>query len=167
MLFDILAERFIPSLMYQDGLFGFIMALLVVAVGLLFIVQMIILAISVKGIYRIAILLLYPVFFAAGIVLLISSMAVVIVAMIVCAIIAFVLAPRKVSESSGNTLPESSDNSNESQEEDCDAIIKGAGPFGGDVKAKDISFFKDKSLLKGENGKEYKRNDEGKLEELN
>ena len=51
--------------------------------------------------------------------------------------------------------------------EDCDAIIKGAGPFGGDVKAKDISFFKDKSLLKGENGKEYKRNDEGKLEELN
>ena len=74
---------------------------------------------------------------------------------------------RKVSESSGNALPESSDNSNESQEEDCDAIIKGAGPFGGDVKAKDISFFKDKSLLKGENGKEYKRNDEGKLEELN
>ena len=167
MLFDILAERFIPSLMYQDGLFGFIMALLVVAVGLLFIVQMIILAISVKGIYRIAILLLYPVFFAAGIVLLISSMAVVIVAMIVCAIIAFVLASRKVSESSGNTLPESSDNNNDSQEEDCDAIIKGAGPFGGDVKAKDISFFKDKSLLKGENGKEYKRNDEGKLEELN
>ena len=167
MLFDILAERFIPSLMYQDGLFGFIMALLVVAVGLLFIVQMIILTISVKGIYRIAILLLYPVFFAAGMVLLISSMAVVIVAMIVCAIIAFVLAPRKVSESSGNALPESSDNSNESQEEDCDAIIKGAGPFGGDVKAKDISFFKDKSLLKGENGKEYKRNDEGKLEELN
>ena len=48
MLFDILAERFIPSLMYQDGLFGFIMALLVVAVGLLFIVQMIILTISVK-----------------------------------------------------------------------------------------------------------------------
>lgn len=167
MLFDILAERFIPSLMYQDGLFGFIMALLVVAVGVLFIVQMIILAVSVKGIYRIAMLLLYPVFFAAGIVLLISSMAVVIVAMIVCAIIAFVLAPRKVSESSGNTLPESSDNNNESQEEDCDAIIKGAGPFGGDVKAKDISFFKDKSLLKGENGKEYKRNDEGKLEELN
>ena len=39
------------------------MALLVVAVGLLFIVQMIILTISVKGIYRIAILLLYPVFF--------------------------------------------------------------------------------------------------------
>ncbi|WP_299090512.1 hypothetical protein [uncultured Bacteroides sp.] len=167
MLFDILAERFIPSLMYQDGLFGFIMALLVVAVGLLFIVQMIILAVSVKGIYRIAILLLYPVFFAAGIVLLISSMAVVIVAMIVCAIIAFVLAPRKVSESSGNTLPESSDNNNDSQEEDCDAIIKGAGPFGGDVKAKDISFFKDKSLLKGENGKEYKRNDDGKLEEQN
>lgn len=165
MLFDILAERFIPSLMYQDGLFGFIMALLVVAVGLLFIVQMIILAVSVKGIYRIAILLLYPVFFAAGIVLLISSMAVVIVAMIVCAIIAFVLAPRKVSESSGNTLPESSDNNNDSQEEDCDAIIKGAGPFGGDVKAKDISFFKDKSLLKGENGKEYKRNDDGKYEE--
>lgn len=165
MLFDILAERFFPSLMYQDGLFGFIMALLVVAVGLLFIVQMIILAVSVKGIYRIAILLLYPVFFAAGIVLLISSMAVVIVAMIVCAIIAFVLAPRKVSESSGNTLPESSDNNNDSQEEDCDAIIKGAGPFGGDVKAKDISFFKDKSLLKGENGKEYKRNDDGKLEE--
>lgn len=167
MLFDILAERFIPSLMYQDGLFGFIMALLVVAVGLLFIVQMIILAVSVKGIYRIAILLLYPVFFAAGIVLLISSMAVVIVAMIVCAIIAFVLASRKVSESSGNTLPESSDNNNDSQEEDCDAIIKGAGPFGGDVKAKDISFFKDKSLLKGENGKEYKRNDDGKLEEQN
>ncbi|WP_330941569.1 hypothetical protein [Bacteroides sp. MSB163] len=165
MLFDILAERFIPSLMYQDGLFGFIMALLVVAVGLLFIVQMIILAVSVKGIYRIAILLLYPVFFAAGIVLLISSMAVVIVVMIVCAIIAFVLAPRKVSESSGNTLPESSDNNNDSQEEDCDAIIKGAGPFGGDVKAKDVSFFKDKSLLKGENGKEYKRNDDGKYEE--
>lgn len=165
MLFDILAERFIPSLMYQDGLFGFIMALLVVAVGLLFIVQMIILAVSVKGIYRIAILLLYPVFFAAGIVLLISSMAVVIVVMIVCAIIAFVLAPRKVSESSGNTLPESSDNNNDSQEEDCDAIIKGAGPFGGDVKAKDISFSKNQSLLKGENGKEYKRNDDGKYEE--
>lgn len=165
MLFDILAERFIPSLMYQDGLFGFIMALLVVAVGLLFIVQMIILAVSVKGIYRIAILLLYPVFFAVGIVLLISSMAVVIVVMIVCAIIAFVLAPRKVSESSGNTLPESSDNNNDSQEEDCDAIIKGAGPFGGDVKAKDISFSKNQSLLKGENGKEYKRNDDGKYEE--
>lgn len=68
-----------------------------------------------------------------------------------------------------NTIPAAKNTgySNESQEEDCDAIIKGAGPFGGDVKAKDISFFKDKSLLKGENGKEYKRNDEGKLEELN
>lgn len=167
MLFDILAERFIPSLMYQDGLFGFIMALLVVAVGLLFIVQMIILAVSVKGIYRIAILLLYPVFFAAGIVLLISSMAVVIVVMIVCAIIAFVLAPREVSGSSGNTLFESPDNNNNSQEEDCDAMVEGAGLFGGDVKAKDVSFFKDKSLLKGENGKEYRRDDDGKYEEHN
>lgn len=167
MLFDILAERFIPSLMYQDGLFGFIMALLVVAVGLLFIVQMIILAVSVKGIYRIAILLLYPVFFAAGIVLLISSMAVVIVVMIVCAIIAFVLAPREVSGSSGNTLFESPDNNNNSQKEDCDAMVEGAGLFGGDVKAKDVSFFKDKSLLKGENGKEYRRDDDGKYEEHN
>lgn len=167
MLFDILAERFIPSLMYQDGLFGFIMALLVVAVGLLFIVQMIILAVSVKGIYRIAILLLYPVFFAAGIVLLISSMAVVIVVMIVCAIIAFVLAPREVSGGSGNTLFESPDNNNNSQEEDCDAMVEGAGLFGGDVKAKDVSFFKDKSLLKGENGKEYRRDDDGKYEEHN
>ena len=167
MLFGILAERFIPSLMYQDGLFGFIMALLAVAVGLLFIAQMIILAISLKGIYRIAMLLLYPVFFAAGIVLLLSSVAVVIVIMIVCAIIAFVLAPRNSSGSSGNTLFESPDNNNNSQEEDCDAVIEGAGFWGGDVKAKDISLLKDKSLLKGENGKEYRRNDDGKYEEQN
>ena len=105
---------------------------------------------SVKGIYRIAILLLYPVFFAAGIVLLISSMAVVIVAMIVCAIIAFVLAPRKVSGSLGNTLPESSDNSNESQEEDCDAIIKRCRSFWWRCKGErhQISL-KTKVILKG------------------
>lgn len=82
-------DHFWSSLTYQTGLFEFIMALLVVAVGVLFIIQMIILAVSLKGIYRIAVLLMYPVFFAAGVVLLISSMAVMIVVVIVCLVVVF------------------------------------------------------------------------------
>ena len=116
------------------------MALLVVAVGVLFIIQMIILAVSLKGIYRIAILLMYPVFFAAGVVLLISSMAVMIVVVIVCLVVVFGLSFLKASFNSvatytPNITPNADTNANadmdaDTNEEDYDAILKGARHFG-------------------------------------
>lgn len=171
LLFDILIDHFWSSLTYQTGLFEFIMALLVVAVGVLFIIQMIILAVSLKGIYRIAILLMYPVFFAAGVVLLISSMAVMIVVVIVCLVVVFGLSFLKASFNSvatytPNITPNADTNANadmdaDTNEEDYDAILKGAGTLGDDVKAKDISALGNGSLLRGENGVKYERGDDG------
>ena len=147
------------------------MALLVVAVGVLFIIHMIILAVSLKGIYRIAILLMYPVFFAAGVVLLISSMAVMIVVVIVCLVVVFGLSFLKASFNSvatytPNINPNADTNANadmntDTNEEDYDAILKGAGTLGDDVKAKDISALGNGSLLRGENGVKYERGDDG------
>lgn len=172
MMLDIFVDRFWVSLTYQDGLFGFIMALLVVLLGLMFVIQMIVFAVSLKGVMRTVTLLAFPVIFMAGIMLLVSLMSLVIFILIVCLVIAIGVAFLKSgSQSTGGSIfgsfnqSASQKGNNSTDADDNDIIIEGAGVLGGDVKAKDVSAFGDKSLLRDENGTYYKRESDGQYRE--
>ena len=71
------------------------MALMVVAIGVLLVIQMMILGLNLHGVYRIVTMALFPVLFVAGMILLISSVAVLIVVLLFVFIFQVLFASKK------------------------------------------------------------------------
>ena len=71
------------------------MALMVVAIGVLLVIQMMILGLNLHGVYRIVTMALFLVLFVAGMILLISSVAVLIVVLLFVFIFQVLFASKK------------------------------------------------------------------------
>lgn len=68
---------------------------MVVAIGVLLVIQMVILGLNLHGVYRIVTMALFPVLFVAGMILLISSVAVLIVVLLFVFIFQVLFASKK------------------------------------------------------------------------
>lgn len=75
---------------------------MVVAIGVLLVIQMMILGLNLHGVYRIVTMALFPVLFVAGMILLISSVAVLIVVLLFVFIFQVLFASKKADAAVAN-----------------------------------------------------------------